>query len=56
MKQTHQNPHEGIRIALPFATAIKRALNTPAPGKAALDAFVKTGRRKADKPQKRRAK
>ena len=57
MKQSHhQNPHEGIRIALPFPRAIKRALDTPALSNAEVIAFAKTGQRKAAKPRKRRAK
>lgn len=37
----HQNPHEGIRIDLPVDEALRRALNTPAPSKAELEAFLK---------------
>lgn len=59
MKQSHhQNPHEGIRIALPFQKAIRRALDTPALSNAEVTAFAKTGGRKkaAAKPRERRAK
>jgi len=53
VKHEHQNPREGIRIALPFDEAIRRALNTKPPAEPKRPARSK--RRGTTTKRKRRA-